>query len=40
MNSTIEILKNHTSIRKFKDIPVSDEIIQEIILGGAKCLLI
>ncbi len=34
MNSTIEILKNHTSIRKFKDIPVSDEIIQEIILGG------
>ncbi|NLB20158.1 MAG: oxygen-insensitive NADPH nitroreductase [Clostridium sp.] len=34
MNSTIEIMKNHISIRKFKDIPVSENIIQEIILAG------
>ena len=34
MNSTIELLKNHRSIRKFKPDAISDETLQELILAG------
>jgi len=31
MNQTIQIMKNHRSIRKYKDIMISDEIINELV---------
>ncbi|MEY3038739.1 MAG: hypothetical protein RL143_1306, partial [Pseudomonadota bacterium] len=34
MNSTIELLKSHRSIRKFKPDAISDETLQELILAG------
>lgn len=34
MNATIELLQSHRSIRKFKDAPLSDETVQEIIKSG------
>ena len=36
MNPTIELLKSHRSIRKFKDMPVNDE-IAGIIMETAQC---
>jgi len=34
MNPTIELLKAHRSIRKFKDKPVDDHIIRELVAAG------
>ncbi len=34
MNKTIETMKSHKSIRKYKNIPISKEIIHELILAG------
>ncbi|WP_416138016.1 oxygen-insensitive NADPH nitroreductase [Halomonas sp. HK25] len=34
MNSTIELLKSHRSIRKFTDQPVSRELLEELIRAG------
>ncbi|MBX2836519.1 MAG: oxygen-insensitive NADPH nitroreductase [Gammaproteobacteria bacterium] len=34
MNETTRLLKSHRSIRKFKDVPLSDEIIAEIMSCG------
>ena len=36
MNPTIDLLKSHRSIRKFKDTPVDDEIVR-IIIETAQC---
>lgn len=32
--STVELLKNHRSIRKFTDTPISDELVSDIISAG------
>lgn len=34
MNQTIELLKNHKSIRKYKDTPISDDILETIVEAG------
>ncbi|AIF49974.1 oxygen-insensitive NADPH nitroreductase [Pelosinus sp. UFO1] len=34
MHHVIELLKNHVSVRKFKDQPVDDQLLQEIIEAG------
>ncbi len=34
MNTTIETMKNHKSIRKYKNKPISKEILHELILAG------
>jgi len=31
MNSVMELLQNHTSVRKFKEQPVADQLLQEIV---------
>ncbi len=34
MNETIELMKNHTSVRNFKDYPISEETLNELITAG------
>lgn len=34
MNTTIETLKNHISIRKYTEVPISEEMVHELILAG------
>lgn len=34
MHHVIELLKSHVSVRKFKDQPVDDQLLQEIIEAG------
>ena len=34
MNSTIEILKNHKSIRKYTDKAIEDHVLEELIEAG------
>lgn len=34
MNDTLKLLQNHRSVRRFKDYPISEETLKELILSG------